>query len=54
VVGTPPSTEHPENTVFLTKARVAPWELEDRVLTLMDAVMQKPIGEHVETTNVGA
>ena len=42
--------------VFLTKARVAPWELEDRVLRLMDAVMGKSNrGEHLEeAAHVGA
>jgi PAS domain S-box-containing protein len=40
--------------VFLTKARVAPYELEDRVLKLMDAVIGKSTGEHREDTHVGA
>jgi len=46
-----------QDTVFLTKARVAPWELEDRVLRLMDGVMGNPMGEHSGSegaTRVGA
>jgi CheY-like chemotaxis protein len=45
-----------DDMVFLTKARVAPWELEDRVLRLMDAVMGKSNrGERLEgATHVGA
>jgi CheY-like chemotaxis protein len=38
-----------EDTVFLTKARVRPEELEDRVLRLMDAVTGKPLGGKSES-----
>ena len=41
-----------DHTVFLTKARVAPWELEDRVLRLMDEVITKPMGDHLDRADV--
>ena len=53
-VATPGGGPGGEDTVFLTKARVAPWELEDRVLRLMDAVMGNPMGEQSEGAHVGA
>ena len=41
-----PSTElQGDQTVFLTKARVSPEELESRVLRLVDAVTAKPTGD---------
>jgi DNA-binding NarL/FixJ family response regulator len=53
--GEPRSESGAGETVFLTKARVAPWELEDRVLKLMDAVMGKLNGENREgALHVGA
>ena len=55
VVGDPLAGTGTGDTVFLTKARVAPWELEDRVLRLMDAVMGNTRRVHLDrTTNVGA
>jgi CheY-like chemotaxis protein len=53
--GDPPDGAGAGDTVFLTKARVAPWELEDRVLKLMDAVTGNSMKEQREgATHVGA
>jgi PAS domain S-box-containing protein len=49
------SQNGPGSTVFLTKARVAPWELEKHVLRLMDEDTGNSMGEHSEgATHVGA
>ena len=52
------SQDGPDGTVYLTKARVAPWELENHVLRLMDVMDERAgssMGEHSEgATHVGA